>query len=109
MPVGFVHLASFDLNLLLGLDGFRLLGKPHGEYAILEVCFDLVGVDAAHLVLSAGHRSFPEANAERDHQTATIDNEAGRGDHGKARETSPSEMDSDPTTAGNHERAACNG
>jgi len=64
---------------------------------------------AAHLVLSAGHRSFPEANAERDHQTATIDNEAGRGDHGKARETSPSEMDSDPTTAGNHERAACNG
>jgi hypothetical protein len=43
---GFVHLASFDLDLLLGLDGLRLLGKPHREHAILEACFDLVGVDA---------------------------------------------------------------
>jgi hypothetical protein len=43
---GFIHLASFDLDLLLGLDGLRLLGKPHREYAILEACFDLVGVDA---------------------------------------------------------------
>jgi hypothetical protein len=41
-----VHLASFDLDLLLGLDGFSLLGKPHREYTILEACFDLVGVDA---------------------------------------------------------------
>ena len=61
------------------------------------------------LVLSAGHPSFPKANAERDHQTGTIDNEAGRGDHGKARDASLSEMDNDPTTDGNHERAACNG
>jgi hypothetical protein len=59
--------------------------------------------------LCAGHRSFPEANAERDRQTGTIDNEAGRGDHGKAREASVSEMDSDPTTHGNHQRAAGNG
>ena len=43
---GFVHLASFDLDLLLGLDGLELLRKPHREYAILEACFDLVGVDA---------------------------------------------------------------
>ena len=43
---GFAHLASFDLDLLLRLDGFSLLGKPHREYAILEVCFDLVDVDA---------------------------------------------------------------
>lgn len=40
------HLSSFNLDLLLGLDGLRLLGKPHREHAILETCFDLVGVDA---------------------------------------------------------------
>ena len=57
----------------------------------------------------SGHRSFPEADAERDRQTATIDNEAGRGDQGKARKTSPREMDSDPATDSNHERAAGNG
>jgi hypothetical protein len=61
------------------------------------------------LVLFSGRRGFPEANVECDHQTGTIDNEARCGDHGKARKTSLSEMDSDPTTAGNHERAACNG
>lgn len=43
---GFIHLASFDLDLLLGFDGLRLLGKPHREHTILEACFDLVGVDA---------------------------------------------------------------
>jgi hypothetical protein len=63
---------------------------------------------AVRLVLPAEYRSFPEANAERDHQTGAIDNEAGRGDHGKARDASLSEMDNDPTTDGNHERAACN-
>jgi hypothetical protein len=38
--------ASFDLDLLIGLEDLRLLGKPHGEYAIFEACFDLVGVNA---------------------------------------------------------------
>jgi putative tryptophan/tyrosine transport system substrate-binding protein len=41
-----IHLASFDLDLLLALDGLRLLRKPDREYAILEACFDLVSVEA---------------------------------------------------------------
>lgn len=40
------HLSSFNFDLLLWLDGLRLLGKPHREHALLEACFDLVGVDA---------------------------------------------------------------